>query len=129
MISLSMSPPENRGPQQLRSPEDQDILERSTKKTKRLADPVVLAEMEGVECEEVDHEKMRPESNEGMEGGSADQEEEKRTVSYKTMLTGFDDNTLEGKDEEDLASDDEKEVEHEDKDCPEIALTKKEKAR
>lgn len=125
-----MSSPENKEKQSLRSPEDQDILERSTKKTKRSEAMMDSEDMEGVESEIGLH-HSRSDGSAVEYGDGACMEQEKTHASYKSMLTGREDGLKDSKEEEDMASDDEQQDKERegDKDCPVITLTKKEKAR
>lgn len=113
------------------SPEDQDTLERSTKKTKRLEISREDTTMDGVEMEMEPQEAVIQDVKGTREGNGVAAEKTKGTVSYRSMLTRLEDMEKKDKEEEDMASDDEHEDKERegDKDCPVITLTKKEKAR
>lgn len=112
-----------------RSPEVQDNLERSTKKTKRLPAMGEPNDMEGIEGDTT-HLNLPRISDLVMEGVET-RTEAKAGISYKNILTGASGEERTELYEEALAFDDEKE--HRDgegeKDYPMITLTKEEKVR
>lgn len=127
--SLCMASPEPSDRRNCRSPEVQDILERSTKKTKRLPAMEEPNDMEGI-TRGIPLQTPPNSSDHHMLAG-ADSEEAMAGMSYKTILTGNNDRNKTETSEEEMAYDDEKEEEDKesDTDCPVIKLTKEEKAR
>lgn len=124
-----MSTSENSERRTSRSPEDQDTLERSTKKTKRLPSIKESDVMEGIEEEGLAQTESRDEDCE-MEN-EVIRDNADKVISYKRILTGEEEGNRKEKSEEDLVSDDESDDKEKegDVDCPAITLTKEEKVR
>lgn len=92
-----MSLPEDRNFHSLRSQEDQDILERSTKKTKRTKMLTKSDGMEGMEIR-IGGQQNWPEGCEAVAEGGGSTEKANTSVSYKSMLIGREDTMKENMD-------------------------------
>lgn len=126
---LSNCTPENCERRDGRSLEDQDILERSTKKTKRFAAEGEHEDMEGVEGVSEEMVEGTQEANEmGREGRAGSSRFE---ASYRNILAGLKATEAEEKRDLDMMSDDEKDDLEivETVDCPLIKVSKDDKVR
>lgn len=131
-----MSSPEESDLRNNRSSEDQDILERSTKKTKVTPGMEDYQAMNGIEMEMHTEKEAwgalnnQRESHE-VQGQKTNNGSTPHDGSYRSILMGLDESTQKDQKEEDLASDDEKDDGDREGngDCPFIELTKKDKVR